>query len=582
MKHKFCLLLGLIFTINSCAYANSIVQNRFPKRNSAIQSTNINLESVDTTFSQNSFLPAIQEVKNQLSINPTDYSLNINLANLYLKSNEFENAFNELVYLNKLKEQKKLDSEELDELKTLYATQKNNLRVARYKSNLYTCLAILALLNNDNLMAETYINEMLNTGANSKIIAETISLVYSSTQNKQKGIEACDKIVSKYPNDIKAREIKAKLLLETNNTDEAINEYIILVGLNHENNDIKYRLYKLLESKNYSEDNIVTKLYSAYPIKKESAYYDIATILLENNDIEAAKYFADILAKSKEGTVQGNMLLAEIYRKQGNLKESYNALNEVKNNVNDKSEIESYNVQLAKLSNNPIEEAKKLNKQGLHNQALKLLEEQNQNDLSVILETASAYFHSGDKKSALEELNKGLSLYPNKTETHNFFAYIYMTEKDFETARKYLDEANKINPNNKQIANSYKELGILEAKEFIPQIEKFIEQENYNEATRLVDDALKTSKNVPQLYFYKALTQIAQNNYAASTANLYKCIELEPRNYLAYFYLAIAFDNLSEYSNAKTNYQKFVNLVPKEAFEETERINYAKSRIAKL
>ena len=63
MKHKFCLLLGLIFTINSCAYANSIVQNRFPKRNSAIQSTNINLESVDTTFSQNSFLPAIQEVK---------------------------------------------------------------------------------------------------------------------------------------------------------------------------------------------------------------------------------------------------------------------------------------------------------------------------------------------------------------------------------------------------------------------------------------------------------------------------------------------------------------------------------------
>ena len=582
MKFKICLLLGLLIAINTNAYADSIVKKRFPKRSSAIQSTNVNLENTNIRKSYNAYQPAITEIKNKLSANSSNYLLNINLADLYLKAGEYKNAFSELIYLQKLNKQNKLDTAELNALATLYNNQKNNIRTTRYKSSLYSNLSVLALLNNDNIMAETYINEALNTGSTSNIIVDAISLVYSDNTNPQKGIDACDKIINKNPNSTIARKTKAKLLLDTNNVDKAINEYITLVGLESENKENKYNLYKLLESKNLEKDDIIAKLYSAYPIKKDAAYYDIATILLENNEIEDAKYFANALAKNRANTVQGNMLLAEIYRKQGNLKESYQALNEVKNNVNNKKEIENYNVQLAKLSNNPIDEAKKLNKQGLHDQALKLLEEQDENNLSVIIETASAYFHSGDKQSALAELNRALSLYPDQAEVYSCFAYIYATEKDYETAKKYLDAAKKINPNSPQVKSDYNALLKLEAEGYIKEIESFLDLENYGEAARLVDKALKISPDVAALHFYKGYTKIAENDYAGSTAHLYKCIEIDPQYYLAYFYLAVALETLGEKENALANYQKFIDLIPEDNFEHKNRIEHSKEKLIEL
>ena len=99
---------------------------------------------------------------------------------------------------------------------------------------------------------------------------------------------------------------------------------------------------------------------------------------------------------------------------------------------------------------------------------------------------------------------------------------------------------------------------------------------------RLIDEALTINKKDPNLYFYKALTYIAQNNYASSTASLYKCIELDKNNALAYFYLGTAFDNLSEHENALQNYQKFINLLPFDAYGESEKREYALERIKRL
>ena len=75
---------------------------------------------------------------------------------------------------------------------------------------------------------------------------------------------------------------------------------------------------------------------------------------------------------------------------------------------------------------------------------------------------------------------------------------------------------------------------------------------------------------------------IAQNNYAASTATLYKCLELN-RNYKdAYFYLGAAFDNLGETQNALNNYKRFLDMTKDDILGSNERIDYAKARIEKL
>ena len=99
---------------------------------------------------------------------------------------------------------------------------------------------------------------------------------------------------------------------------------------------------------------------------------------------------------------------------------------------------------------------------------------------------------------------------------------------------------------------------------------------------QLVDSAMAIYQKDSVLYYYKALIYIAMNNYAAATAPLYKSIELDSKNILCYFYLGIAFDNLSEKDNALENYKKFVENLPSDDYGESEKLEYAKTRIEKL
>ena len=84
------------------------------------------------------------------------------------------------------------------------------------------------------------------------------------------------------------------------------------------------------------------------------------------------------------------------------------------------------------------------------------------------------------------------------------------------------------------------------------------------------------------MYFYKGLIYIAQSNFAASTAALYKSIELDETNILPYYYLGFAFDNLSEPDNAVVYYKKFLELLPNDSYGESERVQYAQARIQKI
>ena len=159
---------------------------------------------------------------------------------------------------------------------------------------------------------------------------------------------------------------------------------------------------------------------------------------------------------------------------------------------------------------------------------------------------------------------------------------IYLQENDLESARKYVNNSLKINPKNKTALDLQDLLNSAESQKYINSIISSYEAQNYAESMRLVDEALKINKKDPNLYFYKALNYIAQNNYAASTAHLYKCLELDKNNIQVYFYLGLAFDNLSESKNALTYYKKYIELLPKDVYGESEKLDYAKARISKL
>lgn len=583
MRIKICLLVSLLYSIGTCVYADAIVNRKFPAKRSAIQSSTYSLNQLEHSSYNNDLMQsAIKELQQKISQNPTDYTLNANLANLYLNSYEYEKAFKEFTYLLKLNNQNKLNTNTKNELLSIYNKQKNNLKYEKYKSLSYANLAILALITNNINEAENYIIQAASTGSSSDIITEGIDVVFDNSADSKIGIEACNRIINKNPNSYSARKLKAKLLKNSNNIDEAIKEYATAIGLNPKDNETKYELYKILESKNVPEKDRIGIIYSARPIKSETAFYDIANILLENDDVSGAKYYANVLAKISPDKAQGYMLLSEIYRREGKLKESYEALSEGKDKVNDKEEAKNYNVQLAKLSNDPLKEAISLMRSGLFEQANDIIKTANQDNLDVLLLSATINYNLKNKQIAFDCLNKAMTLYPQRMEVYANFADIYTQEQDFDTARKYLNEAKKIAPNNDNLILLSKFIDKEEAKTYLPKVTAAFDMENFEEAEKIVDEALKLSAEIAEIQFYKGVLQIAKHNYAGSTAYLYKCLEIDKNYYLAYFYLAIVFDNLSEHENALINYQKFVETIPKDTYDETEKINYSKLRIEKL
>jgi len=572
----------MLFFMGQAVLADAIVRRNYSDGRTSIRPSSIVSSNSYGHSDDNSLHNAIKELQQKININSNDYSLYVSLVDLYLKTNQYDKAYEELIFVNNLSMQNKLSQSVKTYIQTVYENCKKNRRYERNKSSLYINLAMLSLILNNKNQAEEYISAAAESDVNNKMLPSAIAIIFDSMQNPQKAVLVCEKVLVKNPKDIEIRKLKAAYLVQQKNTEAAISEYSKIVELQPSDTDSKYYLYRLLESKKLSEKDIVKYFYTPDKTSVEKVYYDIADMLLKHNEVSAASSYAIMLVNKYPDNAEGYILLSEIYRKEGKLKESYEALSKLRDRADNNEAIAKYNVMLAKLSDEPVKEANSLITTGLYQQALDVLEGANQESLYVILTQARANYFLNNKQKALELLNKSMSLYPDNSDVYCAFGYIYLKEKDIETARKYVNKSLKLNSQNKTASDLLDMVNKAESDKYMNAIISSFELQNYSETMRLIDEALSINKKEPMLYYYKALTYIAQNNYAASTAALYKCIELDKNNALAYFYLGIAFDNLSEPQNALSYYQKFINLLPADELGESERLNYARARINKL
>ncbi len=581
MKLQVCCICAILF-IGNMAFASAIIDRPLSHSQSNIRQSNI----VKSSISNNSNLDmeaielAIKELKTKIKNNPNDYSLNAALVNLYLNAKQYENSYYELIYLNNLNTRNKLNLETKKTLNDIYNNLKTQVNYNPKKSSIFLNLSILALIMNDYDKAEKYISAAANSNYDRKLIQNAITKVFDETRNYQTAIGICDKLLAIKPSDSETRKLKASYLLQIKDTDGAIKEYTMISENNSSDYKSKYELYKLLISKNLSEKDIIKQMYALKSL--DEALIDLGNMLFQNNDLNDALKYANLLVNKFPENAQGYILLTEIYKKQGKLQEAYDALAKVRDKADNNEAIAKYNVLLAKLSDEPLKEANSLMETGLYSQALSVLQSADQENLYVILAQARANYFLNQKQQALQYLNKAMSLYPNNSDVFCAFGYIYYQEKDIDSAKKYVQNSLKINPENKTAKDLMKLVNKLEADKYVNGIISSFESQNYSETMKLIDKAIEISPDYGLLYYYKGLTYIAQNNYAASTAALYKCLELDKTNITTYFYLAIAFDNLSEKNNALMYYQKFINLLPKDDYGESEKLEYAKDRIAKL
>ena len=581
MKKKLILSVVLL-SLCSSVYADTVVERKIVPRRTAIQSTNMVFSDSQYSVNKNTLDVAIKEIQNKISQDTDDYSLYASLANLYIKAKQYDNAYEELVFLNHLASKNLLNEETLSVVSEI---KKNLNKVIRYERNwfgLYSNLAIVNLILNDNQAAQQCILSASRKITNPDMFADVFGKVYNAPATYEAAVETIDKILAANPDAILLKKLKSSYYLEMGRKDDAIKEMVSVLAVAKDDSDLRYQLYTLLQDKNLKEKDLIKKLYPNQTVEYEKVYSELANMLFDKNDFQDAKKYATALVTKFPENADGYIMLSEINLKEGNLREAYEALKYCRDKVNDNDAVAKYNVLLAKLSDEPVKEADSLMNNGLYSQALSVLESASQENLYVILSTARANYFLNNKQAALDGLNKAMTLYPNNADVFYYFAYVFYKEGDIDSSRKYLEKTFNVNPEHTFAKQLLDLLNKNDADKYSNQIISAFEAQNYNEAMRLTDEALAINPKDAALYYYKGLTYIAMNNYASATAPLYKSIDLDKTNTLAYFYLALSFDNLSEPENALSYYQKFIQLLPKDELGESEKLNYAKARIEKL
>jgi tetratricopeptide (TPR) repeat protein len=162
---------------------------------------------------------------------------------------------------------------------------------------------------------------------------------------------------------------------------------------------------------------------------------------------------------------------------------------------------------------------------------------------------------------------------------------LYETRKYSEAAAELRDVA-KAEPEN-VTAKYYLGLALLELKEYEPAAEQFklaeeqrsdvkprmdqikaglaqvyTEQKQYDEAQRLIDEALKENDKSAEALFAQGKLQVYRKDYAPAITALEKAIELNPNNAYAHYYAGIAYSNVRRPDRMVNEFQIFLKLAP--------------------
>ncbi len=572
MKYKILFIL-LIFCAGTTAFSDLIINQPTQKKRSAIQSTNAEFKERNYASQAGAYFDAINEIEAKVSQESDNYTYYVSLIDLYIKTSQFDKAYKELTFLNNLAKTNKLNSQVLQSISELeFSIEKSG----KYNSDIAIDLALMNLILQNYSKAQDY----LASASVNPLFLQAFKEVFDTTGNYQAGVNLVDRVLKINPLNKSLRKLKAEYLLHLNQKDNAIIEYTALAVIMPDDLEVKYNLYNLLEERNISEKDIIAKV--CPQMTEEKAYSVISEMLLTNKNYSSAKIWAEKLINKYPENANGYIVMSEIYKSEGNLKECYDMLKMVRDKADDKDTISKYNVALAKLSDEPVKQADGLLNNGLYQQALSVLESANQDDLYVILSMARANYFLNNKQTAFELLNKAMTLYPNNSDVFYYFAFIFYQEKDLTSARDYINKSLEVNKENQFSLKLLDVINKAEADTYLNKISSNIDTQNFTEAMKLTDEALKIDKKNSALYFYKGMIFIAQNNYAAATAPLYKAIELNKNNFDAYYYLGVAFDNLSESKHALEYYKEFIKRLPSDDFGESEKRDYANARIKKL
>lgn len=578
---------GLAFCADAYVGGNSYYNSRSavnsfqytPGRTNIVYSS-YNKINIDAT----TYNAAASELKRKISKNPDSGVNYINLANLYVKAGDFQKAVETLVKLQD-DNPSAIDSYTKKEAANLLGDLKAEPKNDSDRTFYYTVMSMAALVSGDTVQAENLIMKVMS-GAYSPLLLRPVLLsVLSKTQNNMFAISCCEKFLQKNPNDVEMRKLKAGFFERSGDLKSAAGEYSRIIALNPSDKEALYTLYKQVASNGDSDKVLLSKIYKIDKPEKrdyQRMYSDLSDVMLKHDDIQNAYKYAKVLTEKFPDNADGYIVLSEVYRREGKLEEAYKVLEKVKDKAENNEQISKYNVALAKMSDKPLTEAESLMNAGLYKQALEVLESAEQTNLYVLISSAKAAYFSDYKQKSLDFLNKAMVLYPENADVYSAFAYVYLCEKDIESAKNYINKALKKSPGNETALRVRDAVLKAEADSYVKYAAAAADSQDYVKVGEIADKALAIDPKNAMMYYYKSLALISQNNYSGAVTNLKKSTEYDKNYAPAYYSLGMAYDYLSDKQNALKNYLKYTEMLPSGTVEDSEKKEYAYTRIKKI
>ena len=509
-----------------------------------------------------------------LSLKPENGDIHLKLARTYEQMNDYNSALKEYDVALKNSSEKedilssleKIWQKKVDEFPK-DAEAHANLGVVYQNQKRY------AEALNEYKKAESLNPSNLNTKIN-------IGTLFQEQKKYDNAISTYNSILAIQPYNAKVLVYKAECSKALNRKEEAIELYKTALNIEPKNAQIKAELYELLKNTMSTED-VLAFLYKNVQNSPmdASSYYEFAYELHKANKIDdAITYYIETI-KLDKNKIDAYVNLSQAYRQKKKYKDAYDVIKKAKAVAPENEQVKSqYALIASEYASNKYTIATNAYESGDYKKAIeeyKLIEPATTDSLIGI---AAAYQALSDTKEAIEYYKKAMEIAPKNDEIPVYIASLYVNSNDEVNAKKYVETALTLNPNNKQAKELQKYLVSKDTEELIKRAVSLYDAGKYNEAIPVFDKILAADSQNATVYYYRALSYDGIKNYKKAIEDYKLTLKYAPDMHIAYYSMGVDYDSLNEYSSAKENYKKFIE----KNTEDNEYRQYAQARVKEI
>ncbi len=556
------------------------VQNSFPTGSSIINSS-LNAGSNIQTSSQN--VNSVSNFKKFLEDKSNPYYA-IEAFKDGMAAGKFRQAANILVeyYISSNGAGGSLGSENTRYLNSIGSSLQGNIANSTTNPDLYALMGSILLIEQDKSGAVNYILKAkeLNPSKYSTLLGK----IYYINGERDKAYDILSEQVQKYPSDYEALYYKTLLLANKGNIKEIQKNCQQLLNANKYTTEASAILFRILDSENASNEKIINSLLPKNRgIAIDKGYDILIPKMIKRNQTAVAEKMILNSEQYNPDNVNLYLTAAEAYAEKGDTGNARNYLEKSKRLLDSPEDISRYNLVAATFSGEQLKGARDLALSGKYDDAIKVYEKsKNPDSVETLLGLADSYAGMGDNTKALGYLNKAMTMYPENADVYYSFAKYFANNNDIETARKYINNAQRLNPKSPKIEQLSNKLRGKKLEDLFDEAFSAFDTQNYEETISILNKIIKIEPNNYTAYYYKGLTYGNMNNYGAAINEFMRAKKLNPQFVFVDYLLAIAYDNLGEIHEAKKYYNAYLSNEHNVTNENAEYINYAKARVQKL